>query len=218
MTTVKKPQWPFYAVWIILTGLCVPAALFFFTPIVALVINKITGGYIYVDGVQGIAEDSLGIYFLVPMIGLLIGFVQYGLLRRFIADIGWWVLATVLSWFPLLLGNALIQFGLVEAPNEPSSIDVNFLLLGLSIGIGQWLVLRGRVSQAGWWIAANVAGWGLFGLIFANVNRWGLEALILGSTSGQFVAWALWLLPGCTTAVTLAIFFNQNLEAELQAV
>lgn len=28
-----------------------------------------------------------------------------------------------------------------------------------SIGVAQWTVLRGRVPRAGWWIAANAAGW-----------------------------------------------------------
>ena len=32
-------------------------------------------------------------------------------------------------------------------------------MIGLSAGMAQWLILRRRFPQAGWWIGANVLGW-----------------------------------------------------------
>ncbi len=34
-----------------------------------------------------------------------------------------------------------------------------FLTFGVILGILQWLTLRGRVYQAGWWVAISIAGW-----------------------------------------------------------
>jgi hypothetical protein len=44
------------------------------------------------------------------------------------------------------------------APSQLASSSV-FLLFGLVLGVAQWLVLRRRVPQAGWWIAITIAGW-----------------------------------------------------------
>ncbi|MFN2121921.1 MAG: hypothetical protein ACK2UP_00325 [Candidatus Promineifilaceae bacterium] len=221
MTSITKPQWPFYAAWIILTGLCLPVAFLLSIPIIKS-ITFFIGDHITVGGVRHITEDYLFAYILLSVAGLLVGLVQYALLRRYLLQIGWWILVTVLGWtVGYLLNDGLMQvvsrlWSMEVYFNGHWSEYVIFLLLGLSIGFWQWLVLRGRVPQAGWWIWANITGWALFALIYVNADRLGIELFVLESLPGKFLAVALWLLPGCTTAVTLAFFFNQNLEAELQ--
>ena len=33
--------------------------------------------------------------------------------------------------------------------------------LGIALGLAQWIILRLRVSGAGWWILSNALGWGV---------------------------------------------------------
>ena len=54
-----------------------------------------------------------------------------------------WLMATTLGW---LLGGVLLP-------------DLAMFTAGLVIGVLQWVVLRQRVPQAGWWVLASAAGW-----------------------------------------------------------
>jgi uncharacterized membrane protein len=89
----KKPGWSFYFIWVTWTTLCIPVG-YAISFIPLSIITLFIGDYIYVNGVKHITEDYLGLYIIVPMIGLLIGLVQYGILRPYLARIGGWVLAT----------------------------------------------------------------------------------------------------------------------------
>jgi hypothetical protein len=190
----EKPRWFFYTIWIILTFLCVPIAFFLSLVILRIIINFV-GDIIYVDGVRHITEDYLGLDVFVPVVGLLTGVLQYGLLRRYLPRMGWWVLATTGGW---LLGGLLIAIPTWLNWTEGSiDLDLAFILMGLAIGAGQWLLVRRRLSRAGWWIGANVVGWGLLGLITTS------------NTLGQFGLFTLGLLPACATAATLALLMNQ---------
>ena len=192
----KKPQWFFYPLWIILTMLCVPLTLL---PTIAtmLIVTAIIGDYIVVDGVRHITEDYLSSYIYIPLVGLLTGFLQYLLLRRYLPRMGWWVFATAGGW----LVGLLLAFGLLKKwKSSFADIDVVFVLLGLSIGVGQWLLLRRRLSHAAWWIGANLVGWGLL-------------ILLPGNSIGQFGLLVLGLVPACVTAVALALLMNKQTPA-----
>ena len=76
-----------------------------------------------------------------------------------------------------------------------------FDVLGFSIGVGQWLLLRRRLPRAGWWIGANVVGWVLLGLI-------------TGDPLHQFDLLALGFLPTCVTAVMIGLLMNQAQPTE----
>ena len=196
----KKPEWSFYLSWIVLTALSVPIALFF--SLVALkTVTNIVGDYVVVNGVRHIAEDYLAMYALIPSISILTGALQYVLLRRYLPHMGWWVLFTAAGWF---LGVLLVAlpgwFGWLDAPLD--NLDLIFLIMGLAIGISQWLFLRSRLARAGWWIAANVAGWGLLGLILP------------GNNLDQYTVFTLGLLPACTTAAALALLMRRVPPAE----
>ena len=87
-----------------------------------------------------------------------------------------------------------------------ASLDAAFIVMGLSIGVGQWLLLRRRLRRAGWWIAANGAGWGLLALIAE------------GNAIGQLGLVAFGVLPACATALVLALLMNQVRRAEPHGV
>jgi len=184
-----------------LTMLCVPIA-FVLDLAILKIITRIVGDFIYVDGVRHITEDYLSMYTFIPIVGLLTGVFQYELLRRTLASMGWWVLATVGGW---LVGVLLIVVSgwLNLWTYESFNMDLAFIVLGLSIGAGQWLMLRRRLPHAGWWVGANVLGWGLLGLI-------------TGKTLDQFGLLAMGVLPACVTAVVLALLINQTQPARPQ--
>jgi hypothetical protein len=191
----KRPEWSFYPSWIILTSLCLPVV-FFLDLVILRIIIIFVGDIIYVDGVRHITEDYLALYIFIPLTGLFMGFLQYGLLRRYLPRMGWWVIATTGGWLTGIL-LILISSWLNWISALPKNTYALFGLLGLSIGMAQWLLLRLRLAQAGWWIAANVVGWGLIGLITPN------------GTLGQFGLFIVGFLPACTTAAMLALLMNK---------
>lgn len=201
MSMIKKPRWSFYPAWIILSTLCIPIA-FIVDLVILKIITNFVGDFIYVDGVRHITEDYLFMYTFVPIVGLFIGLLQYGLLRRYLPHMGWWVLVTIGGW---VLGALLIIISvwLKFWTYESFEIDLALILMGLSIGVGQWLLLRRRLSRAGWWVGANVLGWGLVGLIS-------------GDSLDQFGLLALGFLPACVTVMILALLMKQAKPTEVQ--
>jgi hypothetical protein len=190
----EKPRSFFYLLWILFTLPCVPVA-FFLDLIIVRITILFVGNFIYVDGVRHITEDYLGMYTFIPIVGLLTGVLQYGLLRRYLPQMGWWVAATIGGW---LLGVFLTLIpGWLSWTNPLFNLDLAFIVMGLSIGVGQWLLLRRRLPRAGWWIGANVAGWGLLALITE------------GNSIGQFGLFAVGFLPACATALMLALLMKQ---------
>ena len=190
----EQPRWSFYLLWILLTMFCVPIA-FFLSLIILRIIVLFVGDFINVNGVQHITEDYLALYVFVPLMGLLTGVLQYELLRRYFPRMRSWVAATIGGW---LLGAFLIlTHGWLNPTNTVLSLDLAFLIMGLSIGVGLWLLLRQRLPRAGWWIGANVVGWSILALV---TN---------GNSMGQFGLFALGLLPACATALMLALLIKQ---------
>ena len=190
----KQPRWSFYLLWILLTMFCVPIA-FFLSLIILRIIVLFVGDFINVNGVQHITEDYLALYVFVPLMGLLTGVLQYELLRRYFPRMRSWVAATIGGW---LLGAFLIlTHGWLNPTNTVLSLDLAFLIMGLAIGVGQWLLLRQRLPRSGWWIGANVVGWSILALV---TN---------GNSMGQFGLFALGLLPACATALMLALLIKQ---------
>ena len=194
ITNNEKPRWPFYLTWIILTCICIPMAFLLTFAILAIIIY-FAGDIVYVNGVRHITEDYLFMYIIIPIVSLLTGAVQYGLLRRYLPRMGGWILSTIGGW---LLGTLLIALlSWLNWTDERFYLERSLLLMGLAIGAGQWLLLRRRLPQAGWWIGANAAAWGLSALITK------------GNSLDQFGLITLAILPACITAVVLALLMKQ---------
>ena len=193
-TTHKKPEWLFYPAWIILTSLGVPIA-FVLDLVILCLLTSLIGDYIYVNGVRHITEDYFAIYYFVPIVGLLTGALQFWLLRRYLPRMGWWAFATIGGWFTGTL--LIVAVNRLRLTGPTINLDLAFILMGLSIGLGQWLVLRRGLPRAGWWIAANALSWGLLALI------------ITGNSIGQFGLLMLGFIPACITAAAFAVLVNQ---------
>lgn len=192
----RRPEWFFYLGWIALTSLCIPVA-FALSLLILKMISGMVGDFVYVNGVQRITEDYLAGYVFVPLVSILTGVLQYALLRPYLRHMGWWVFATVAGWH---LGAVLVGvpgwLGWIEAPLY--DLKLILLIMGLSIGITQWLALRGQMARAGWWIAASLLGWGL------------LAVITPGNSLNQYGLLSLGFLPASTTAVMLALYLNRR--------
>jgi hypothetical protein len=209
MNVIGRPQWYFYPAWVLLTVLCFPAAFIFYMAVIGF-ITDIIGDIIYVNGVRRITEDYLGMYIIIPVLGLLTGCVQYLLLRRYLPRMGWWVLATFLGWIlGVILLAGWLSLDIVSFPF--GRLDLTFLVIGLAVGIGQWLLLRRRIPRAGWWVVASLLGWGSVVLI---TGVYGNPSGISASIEVQLIA--LGLMPACVTAVMMGLLLNQAQPAEAQ--
>jgi hypothetical protein len=63
------------------------------------------------------------------------------------------------------------------------------MMAGALVGLAQWTILRRHVRQAGWWIAATAASWGLaFWSIAAGVGLM-YRGVIVGGVTGAALVW-----------------------------
>ena len=98
-------------------------------------------------------------------IGVVVGLVQWLVIRRYFSEAGWWILASGVGWF---VGWVLISSGAIVPPGGGV---VNTMIaggvFGLTMGVAQWFVLRRWVQLASVWILLSIPGWtiGLFGII-----------------------------------------------------
>lgn len=190
---IDEPRWALYPLWIIQSFFCIPIA-YLLDLVVLTIITLLVGDFIYVNGVRHITEDYLFMYISIPTVSLLTGAVQYRLLHRYLPRMSGWVVATTGGW---LLGVLLVIMpDWLHWRNGYRDLDLAFLSMGLAIGVAQWLLLRRRLSHAGWWIAANVVGWGLL-------------ALLTGDTLDGYGFLLLGLLPASVTAAVLALLMKQ---------
>jgi len=86
-------------------------------------------------------------------IGASVGTAQWLVLRRQVSRAGWWALASAVG---LAVGFA-VAFAVVEATDESEAVGfaVAGMVGGASVGTAQWIILRRKVSRAGWWALAS---------------------------------------------------------------
>jgi hypothetical protein len=95
-------------------------------------------------------------------VGALVGAAQWVVVRPLIRRDGWWIPASAAGW---AAGRAIVVTVL-----PPGTGGVAEATIGALFGIAQWLVLRGQVYGAWWWIVVSTLGWavGLTGTLGAS--------------------------------------------------
>lgn len=151
-----------------------------------------------VRSVADVDGDKLVGFLVAPLLGFFIGTLQWIVLRRRLPQAGWWIAATVAGYIMVLIFSTLATtVRLAEYPGMDGGIPL-MGLLGLALGIPQYLLLRKHMANAEWWLLASAIGMLAFqlgGIIPAHnpieLVRLGLcVGAISGAISGT--AW-LWL-------------------------
>jgi hypothetical protein len=118
--------------------------------------------------------------------GVLAGMLQSLVLRRQVAAAGWWAVATIGAM--AAVGVLVIAVGVVDA-------GVGAAASGTVLGVVQWLVLRRRVAQAGWWVLASTVGWVVGGFLSGafegGVAGWTTIGAVYGAITGAALVWLL---------------------------
>jgi len=84
-------------------------------------------------------------------IGVALGILQWLVLQHYIPNAWRWIPATILGW---VSGSTLILVVL------PQGMDFFAgMILGITIGVAQWFIMRREVCWAEWWIVINVVAW-----------------------------------------------------------
>jgi hypothetical protein len=112
-------------------------------------------------------------------IGLAIGILQWFLLKSRILDAWWWIVASAFGW---ALGSFLV---LLLIPEE---LDVfASLIIGLSMGSAQWIVLSRFTYRSGWWIVVNIIAWTTGMALFPGIVLTGVMAGLITATAVAFM-------------------------------
>lgn len=94
--------------------------------------------------------------FLLPnlasfIIGLALGILQWFVLQGRIYKPWRWIIATMLGW---LIGSILIRYFVTDGGEFLAGA-----ILGCTVGVAQWFILRKELQWAGWWIIINIVAW-----------------------------------------------------------
>ncbi len=153
----SRSGWVFWILWLLATT----AAVVLFMIVSPLIFS---GMSILFGGVENTTSGMLTSMTGTVAMGALIGLGQWLVLRMYLKRSGWWVLATLIGYsLPFSIGYLIPPSFYWLGRLNPGWLTgaVLFLTFGLTLGVLQWLVLRGRVNQAGWWIVISLASWAI---------------------------------------------------------
>jgi hypothetical protein len=205
---IENPEWQFYPAWVVVSTLSVLLAFSLSWLIISLIVG-VVGGTIQIGGETRITEDALYNYIMLPTLVLLTGSLQYLLLSRYLPRMGRWIAATAFGWLLAVLLISLIARleafrGITTQTGDVLSAVLGASIIGGSIGLWQWWILRVHMRHAGWWIAANIVGWGLAVIVAVMAN----DDLMLGGG----------ILPGVTTSIAFWFLLGRSSEQPAQIV
>jgi hypothetical protein len=192
-TNLRRPAWFFYPGWVGVSIIAFVLSFLAYFPVIDL-ITRWVGDIIYVNGVRHITEDYLFIYFFFPTLCLISGLLQYGLLRLYVPKMGGWILATLAGCLLVFVTMTLLTRVFETAFLNLWNGALAFATIGGLIGLSQWILLRRRISKAGWWILASILGWGLavLGSLTEVRNGSALAQILTFSLSPAIVAGFAW--------------------------
>ena len=99
----------------------------------------------------------LGFAFFGPIFGAAGGIMQWFVLRRYVARSRGWILATAVG-YTLATAAAVSILSLHDSDPAVVGMVAFVIVAGVAGGLLQWLVLRHKVTHAGWWLLASILG------------------------------------------------------------
>jgi hypothetical protein len=109
---------------------------------------------------EGVNEDRLlSNVMVVALVALTYTVAQWWVLRREITESEIWFLASIAGWIVALASAAFLgRQGLIVTTTLAGRVLLG-ILVGLIVGIAQWLPLRRNFQWASFWILGSVIGW-----------------------------------------------------------
>jgi hypothetical protein len=173
-------------------------------------------------------KDYINSYSILLLIaccnGTVFGFAQWLVLRSYVRNAFWWILATVLGTFGSFLIITFLSFIMAFViALKPTLVSTQGLYLlvasigaiaGTVLGFLQGIVLKAlfntTINQVGWWMLANAFAWSL-GILVAfigtGINRqqvFSLKTVIISTSTGATMG----SIVGIITAIALICIFN----------
>jgi hypothetical protein len=147
---------------------------------------------------------------------------QWLVLRRYIRNLGWWILASAWGWiitFILIrfVGVGSWIFAIVPGRElEVGVVPINMqmfwtgvlvrLLEWAVIGVLQWLVLRCHIQHSSWWIIASALGGAVKGTV----------ELVISSVAGDLLATIMCPFGyGAVTGVALVLLLQERIKRQM---
>ena len=183
-----RARWGFWALWVLATvaGFAVAE------------VTSVRGPAAVSDVVRGTAiaaglSNLPGHVLRHTLTGVMLGAMQWFLLRRRVVQARWWVVASTLTF---LLG------GLIPLSQPITAVDWATVgaVDGVLLGGAQWLLLRRQYAGAGWWFVALAASLPV--------------ALAVGFTAGQYSYLLAGTLTGGVTGLVMLWLLRRPLAAE----
>jgi len=136
------------------------------------------------------------------LLGATMGILQWLVLRKHLSQAGWWVAASAGA-------GMLIGIGAAYFSNQVEvNVVIGYALVGVILGMLQWLVLRGQISWSALWIIASSLGWTLAVLEVQSLDQlglmrglsetlgiilaFGMAGTMVGIVTGGLLVWLLW--------------------------
>lgn len=142
-------------------------------------------GYSVVNRVLLSAVKLIPIIFVYAFLSVLVGLIQWVVLRRTAKISSLWVLISSIEM------TTILYFSEVAPPIRWIQSFILQIMFGTIIGISQWFLMRKYFHHSGWWIIANCFGWFLGWSLGLAGNS--LEYLI-GSVASVFTGLTLLIL------------------------
>jgi hypothetical protein len=135
------------------------------------------------------------------VIGISIGIMQWLVLRRFIKPIGWWIIGSIVAF---AIGKFISD--MIEASWGTLGLPIAGTVIGLSIGVIQYLILLHKIPWPKWWILANTVAWAAGWSIMRGIETVGELPL----SNMYFISSIGAALVGIITAICLIWMFRQR--------
>ncbi len=119
---------------------------------------------------------------------LLVGALQWLLLRRYLTQPSHWLLAS--AGAAAVTGIVVFGSGAINSVSLDAAWIAGTGLFGSAAGVLQWLVIKRQVPRAGWWVLASTVGW-IVGIPAGEELGWNGLGAVHGLITGSVMVWLL---------------------------